>query len=455
MSGTLTLQDYTMYSSNKAACDGKHIFLLSKENLEMLQALQRELEWKKCVFLASAPQEEEYPQVIRTLGRDTIQTQNYVGSLALRGKKVIIHSRFDGEKHLFLRCLLENVWGGASLAALDGLDGLERQDLYSWQLVFQLAMQLQAAWKKGIFRVYRSFAHYDTRMRGQLDIPRHIRLSMGLRNGQAAYRTREYSPDNFYNRLILCAMRAAERQYPKLVRRLLQQLPACMAAVQFLRRQLPDADRDQPGLLLERTKRKISHPIYCGYEDVRISARAVLQRMGKNMMEQNRSIGILLNMDRLWEEFVAKVLFQNRTENFQQYSQKILDGRMAIRPDFYWKSKRVVLDAKNRPIWGESLGNRPWSEKVCSGVREDVYQVLSYMLALDCTNGGVIFPVCRSRIKLAFGEPSSFRVSSCPQEERHFWCIPFVIPDDADTYENFQKAVKAQADLIRGFQTET
>ena len=94
-----------------------------------------------------------------------------------------------------------------------------------------------------------------------------------------------------------------------------------------------------------------------------------------------------------------------------------------------------------------------WDRSVRSGVREDLYQVLSYMLVLNCTHGGVIFPVSRSRVKKDIMEPSSLRVSGLTVGHK-FWRIPFIIPDDADSYEDFQRKIQAQADTIRGFNVQ-
>lgn len=461
MNGPLFLRDYTRYSADPGGCDGGDTLYIPKEDLEFLQDLQEELEGEDCVFLASGPQAEEgeRPQVIRTLDRGTLQTGSYVGSLVFRGRAVVIHSRFDGENHLFLRYLLENAWEVSSLVTPEpeGAAGLSQDGFYRWRLVCQLAVQLRAAWKKGSFRAYRTFSCCDSRVRGQPDIPRHIRLTMGLNDGRAAYRTREYSPDNPYNRLILCAVSAAQRRYPQLMQSLLRQLPECKAAVQLLRRQLPGADRDQPRALLERTRRQIVHPVYRGYEEVRLTARAVLRWLGQDLQEQDRTVGILLNMDQMWEKFLAGALFPNEAGDCQQVSVGLLGEHMAVRPDIYLSSRRVVLDAKNRPVWEKTLRTEKWSRSLRAGIREDVYQVLSYMLALDCSDGGVVFPVRRSRLRREAGagglRPSALPVSGMAKGWR-FWRIPFVIPDDAETYEAFKAAVERQADEIRRFREE-
>ena len=466
MSGSLSLLEHTKYT------------ILSEDDLKLLRGLQDSLEVENCEFLGFDPREKTKPQLFEELGGNTVQTGCYVGLLSYQGTTISIHSRFDGEQHLFLRYLMEKVWDIPVLLTPEGQVGSE-QDLYILWLICQMAVQLQTAWKKGTFRTYQSFDHYDSRVRGQLDIPRYIRLSMGLNDGRMAYRTREYSPDNPYNRLFLCAVNAAERKYRPLMRRLFQQMPEYKAAVQFLRQQLPNWDQDQPRVLMKRTKKKITHPVYRRYEDVRLTARAILRWTGRESLATDKAVGILLNMDKLWEKFLAKTLFQETQEICQQRSfdslgypthnpDKPIEYLTTVCPDFYWEDRDggVVLDAKNRPVWGKFL---KWSQKMkmnaelrqkmdegskdkldkddWRNIRENRYQVFSYMLALNCAHGGVIFPVKRSEVDKDFLRPVDFQAFESV-ENKKFWLIPFVIPNDVDTYEEFQGLVSRQAEKI-------
>lgn len=439
MSNSMSFRDYNWYTY---------------EALDPLIQLQDELDKggheSDFIFLPSAAwkddKKRESPKIIFKRRPDKIQLGSYVGQLSYDRKDIMIHSRFDGDKHFFQRYMMEtslkNISGVSTFFRPKGIIGPEQRNDYLWYIVCQLAMQLQEAWKKGTFRIYQGFDHYDSRMRGQLDIPRHIRLSMGMNDGRLAYRTREYSPDNPYNRLFLCAMNVAERRYPQMMRRLLRQRSECKAAVQFLRAQLPGWEQDQPYALMERTRQKITHPIYRDYEDVRLIARAILHWVGRESLGSDRAVGMLLDMNQLWEKFLENELFESGDK---QSSQSYLDGNMKMRPDLYWKDKGVVLDAKYRPAWGEILNNGRWSASVRDDIRKDIYQVFSYMLALDCRHGGVIFPVSGSGE--APRRPCRFHVSDLAAD-RNFWLIPFVIPNDASDYEDFQEKIKRQKDVI-------
>lgn len=437
MSGSIALLDHTLYSA--AENPPPRARPISREALEQLHQVQRQM--KREIFLDLGEEEAETPpRLFQALDRDTILTQSYVGALSCGKLSVSIGSRFGGERQYFLRYLLEHCWNISSLLTWNGLEEVDQREICDWFLVCRLAMQLQGAWRKGTFRAYRALSCCDSRVRGQLDIPRHIRLNLGLENGRAAYRTREYSPDNPCNRLILLAFQAAQGRYPQLADRLLQELPECRDALRSLRRQIPGWQASRPQAVLGQTGRKIAHPLFPGYEAVRLTARAVLRRMGQELQGEGIVTGALLDIDKLWEELLAKTLFASLQNPGRQQTFPILGGRREVRPDFLLLPQGAVVDAKYRRAWGRTLDRDRWE----GGVREDVFQVLSYMLALDCPNGAVVFPVSRP------APVSCFPVSDA-RKDLLFWRLPFFIPEGADSYRQFRSILQAQADSLRFF----
>ena len=434
MSGLISLLDHTLYSA--APQPPRRAWPISREQLELLHEVQRHLSSE--VLLDLGEEGAQLPlRLFKALDRDTILTQCYVGALSFGETRVSIGSRFDGTQQYFLRYLLERCWNISSVLLAGGLAGTG--ELCGWLLVCRLAMQLQEAWRKGVFRAYRSLSCYDSQVRGQLDIPRHIRLSGGQDDGRAAYRTREYSPDNPCNRLLLLAFAAARRQYPRLTRRLLQTLPQCGDALRSLQRQIPRWQDSRPRALLEQTRQKITHPLHRGYEPARLTARAILRHMGPELQGDGTVTGVLRDLDKLWEELLAKTLFSALPDPGRQQTVPILGGAREIRPDFLLPGLAVV-DAKYRLSWGRTLDQDPWE----GGVREDVFQVLSYMLALNCPNGAVVFPVSRPA-------PVSVHPVSSARSDLLFWRLPFWIPREADSYQQFQDLLQAQTRALRLF----
>lgn len=378
-------------------------------------------------------------------------TRQYVGLFQYRGERVVIGSRFDRENRepFFLRYLIEEFLE-ESLLVLEDVGGVWQDDPFDMLLAVKLAVQLQQAWKKGGLRAYRSFCHNDSRVRGQIDVSRHIRENLGQDNGRTAYRTRAYSLNSDMNVLFLQAAEAARRRYPSLMRRLERRLPEFHTALAALGQAVPDWAVPRRDSVLERTRKKLTNPIYRDYEAARRAARAVLSRMGVDPFGQGERgavvTGVFLDMDRLWERTLEHTLFQGVRGPYTQQSHPLLDGHMVIRPDFYFRSQRMVLDAKYRSAWARTVGlGGKWSDELSpeqqSAVRENVYQVMSYMLALDCQEGGVIFPVSGRDRCLPRGDRAA-------PGGRKFWRIPVNIPR-AENYPIFRRELEETLGRLR------
>lgn len=360
----------------------------------------------------------------------------------------------------FVWAMLEECWDDTPLWLLEESRARGQIDILDHILMVRLAAQLERAWKKGRFRVYRTFSCYDSRVRGQLDLPRKIRMSMGLDDGKMACRVREYSEDNLYNQLFFQACLEAERRQPKLMRRLRQTMPGCHMARQALERQNTGWGRPDTRSLLNGTRKKITNPVYRDYETLRGAARAVLKRSSHSSHPYAESgapfvTGIFLDVSKLWEDYLYKAVFPELSARpvAQEYI-PILDKSLYVEPDFLWEGeKRLVLDAKYRPAWGRVLKKvlvkaEP-DNKDRKKIQDDVYQVLSYMLALDCTHGGVIFPV-KNRNNSKYSAKRLQAVND--KAGRNFWLIPFVVPLIVPQCEDkyFSEAMRKEADRVRG-----
>lgn len=354
MSSVISLRDYG---------------IVPREWEDLCRELQRRIDQGDHLLidlLDDGSRDSQPVQIFRDNGKNLL-VQQYVGLFEYNGERVVIGSRFDGGKNaFFLRYLLENCWN-ASLLLLDGLDSVYQHETFDLLLVTKLALALQQAWRKGALRQYRTFHYDDSRVRGTVDVMRHIRAHLGLESGKIAYSTRAYSLDNSYNALFLLASHAAGRKYPTLMRRLRQRLPEFQAALQMLEREVADWPSLSRNTVLQHTGKKITNPLYRGYEDVRITARAILRRLGANPFDPEGQVrqvtGIFLDMNALWERFLVKTLFAGVSENFLQRSQDILGGHMTVRPDFLWSDKGVVLDGKYQRVWADTLPlDGKWSE---------------------------------------------------------------------------------------------
>ena len=403
----------------------------------------------------SGLEEGEPPEIFRMKDGE-VWTGNYIGFFEYpengQTRRVTIGSRFGGDgkgQIYFPLAMLEACWD-IPMLFLEEFRGGQENNPYELLLVLRLALQLERAWKSGQLRAYRSFPMYDSRMRGQLDLPRYIRQNMGLSDGRMAYFLREYTGDNDYTRLFLRALLEAEKRFPDFVRRVKQERPQFRLAHRALLQQVSGWERMDKHTLLVRTRKRIVNPIYREYEALRVTARAVLQRVGGYEPKEEDGApfvtGIFLDISQLWEMYLIEKVFRRACSELPQYQadRKILEGMRTIRPDFWWERQGVVLDAKYRPVWvnpwDDTKEPTSWSKKI----KNDVYQVLTYMLSLNCGQGGVIYPT---------NGPSQEPKPLCVSDRcwRAFWRVGFSVPavsEEKPDYPAFRRSMEEEAERL-------
>jgi len=398
--------------------------------------------------------QENHPEIFRKDPSGKWWTGNYAGifEYSRNGQttSVTIGSRFDPQngEGFFIRAMLEACWN-IPLLFLEEYRGSTTSSSYDLLLAIRLAMQLEQAWKRGQLRIYRSRRMYDSRVQGRLDLPRQIREGYGLSDGRIACVVREYSGSNDYSLLFLRAFLEAEKRHPDLIRRLQQERPQFRLARRALLQQASGWERADRHSLLAHTKKRIVNPVYREYEALRVTSRAVLRRMGgyRSQAEDGAPFvtGVFLDISQLWERYLLEKVFrqaapEESTARCYQREPKILNESLTIRPDFWWEDRGIVLDAKYRTAWTRAAGGNPWPEEV----RENVYQVLSYMLALDCRQGGVIFPASGQH-----REPKPYPVPS-RGGQRQFWCAGFSVPEGETQYQAFRDRMEQEAGQMAG-----
>lgn len=405
----------------------------------------------------------EGPKLFQYWDNGTYAAGNFVGQLEYHGRdggveELVISARgpgFPGDARkrdrqgsFFLQAMLEDCWE-IPLHVLQSDGELRMEDSYNALLAARLAAQLDRAWRTGLLRFYRAVSRRDSAVKGRLDIPRELREGMGLQDGRIAYEVRAFTWDNDYNRLFLQACLEAERQYPSLMLHLRRQFPGCHAALQTLRS--APWGRLDTGALLDRTRKQITNPIYQDYETLRRIARALLLRQGgcaRTAGSRPFVTGILLDLSQLWERFLLKRVLTELDDRQYQAEEWIMGGEMRIYPDLLWKTRHVVLDAKYKFKWADTLDGS-WT----GSIHQDVYQVLTYMLELGCDRGGVVFPTGRGRAAIEGLGKKALEIpvgQGTPFGGFSFWRFPFVVPDEISDYGAFRQAVDREAERLSG-----
>lgn len=186
-------------------------------------------------------------------------------------------------------------------------------------------------------------------------------------------------------------------------------------------------------MVLHQTDRPITHTVYREYEPLRKTARLILQRLGLDTFQtgSSRVSGMVFAMDRMWELFLEKAIFSHveGAALSAQYETYILENHYTIRPDLILKHRgqQFVFDAKYKSSWGDLYqGKKNWN-----AVRNDLYQVISYMHILKSSHGGILFP-----IKVSEAAAKTYRLLKDEMPDR-IHLIPVLIPQSQDSFYSY------------------
>lgn len=255
-------------------------------------------------------------------GKRILYTENVMGFLSIDGVEISVYSRFDecghkdknSPKDYFLFHMLSKVCG-VSMANLRSSTSYESVfDLYP--LFFPKI--LKDAVHQGLFRSYCQHEYNDIRIKGRIDMSRHIQRNL-LFSGSVAYSAREYDADNLVTQLIRHTIEYLRTQ--PIGKQTLASDPDTRAAVELIIQATPTYDHRQfLSILQKNISKKVSHPYYYKYITLQKLCIAILRHKkasyGGNGKQHIQ--GILFDGSWLWEEYMAVVL----REQFDHFTQK-------------------------------------------------------------------------------------------------------------------------------------
>lgn len=410
--------------------------------------------------------------------RGQYYVQQFTGVLFYKGRRVVIHSRFDQNGEL-MRYMM--TWLGLMPRLAWDFSSDSTVTTFQAVLVYLFMRRLHEAYSYGVYRQYRTFEHNDSNPRGFLDLSRHIRLNP-MNNGKIAYKTREFTADNPVNRLILAAWQQI-KDTPELwaiAEKIEKNNESLAVPFRELSRELgvihlsPTEKRQ----LMRQAAHPITHHMHLRYEAVRKTAMLILSSRGlENLTDSSDSTkvsGMLLPMDVMWEFFLEYAVL--RSDPFAAKKQWEVDSQSktavlipegqpessalrSIKPDFCIRRKAdsrtlAVLDAKYKEIWGSAYEhlseafqdgdddsdegsdgaeweNRPWGD---SRIREDSFQVMSYMYISDAGCGAILFPKVSRNESLPIR-----RVYIRADMQSYLMLVPICLPvaQESESFEDY------------------
>lgn len=398
-----------------------------------------------------------------------IKTGNLMGFIGFSGKgchgtKLEIRSRFaenaDNNKtenynqDFFLHYMLEKVFKinlfnlNYSYNNSSGFDFI--------YLIFPYF--LKRALNQGLFKTYKTFERNDSAVKGAINVSCHIRQNVPF-GGRIAYRSREYTFDNHIMQLIRHTIEYIKTK--PIGKSILTQDSDIQKAVSQINEVTNETYslQKRSKVIFENLK-PLNHPYYLDYNYLQQLCLMILNNVNSQYSASSSPIyGILFDGAWLWEEYLWTILkeatldgknFVHPTNKDRKGGIRLFDNSLdpedssvrncyrRIYPDFYCENSTedsndgIILDAKYKRLENGL-------------VRDDLYQIISYMHTMKIPTGGFIYPQ-KENEELAEQNPTKYLLANDTGIIKTFG---FVIPQNVSEYTSFCKKMEnSEKELI-------
>ncbi len=318
-----------------------------------------------------------------TIQDRTLSSGNLMGFVGCRDTKLRIHSRFDqGENDYLMHYLLEKVF---SVHLFDLKYSTNPESVFDFVL-FLFPFFLKRALSQGLYKEYVTIRHNDNRVRGVVEIARHIRSNIPF-IGNIAYKTREHTADNDLMELIRHTIEFIRLK--EFGAGILSRDEETKADISLIVDATPSYEKNARASIISRNLRAKIHPYFSEYEPLRkLCIQILRQEEIKYGIDDDTVYGVLFDGAWLWEEYLNTLLEkigfkhpENRKQDSKGFKSLFVSGRGKRYPDFFNDS--MILDAKYKRYNGKTLSDVS---------TEDIAQIVSYMHVKPCQKGGLLVP---------------------------------------------------------------
>lgn len=378
-----------------------------------------------------------------------VQTHNIAGFIGCGGEDINISSRFasaekNGKDDFFLHYMLQKVM---SINLLDMPHSTSPEDdAFDWMLLFFPPL-LKKALSQGLYKEYRTFEYNDARVRGPIDVSRHIRYNIPF-NGKIAYKAREHSHDNPVTELVRHTIEYIS-QHPW-GRAVLNSDADIREAVSQIREATPSYNpRERISIIQKNARKAVNHPYYTHYRSLQSLCLQILRHetLRYKSSDEKSIYGILFDVAWLWEEYLNKV-FEEHNLGLKHPRNKTGEGRIYLGrntmpryPDYYKESgtRTVAFDAKYRRR--KNVG------------RDDQNQMVAYLYRLKAQYGGFILPLSKNESIIdedgqATTQNEVHELLGYGEGKAKLGYHYMTIPQNTDDYRQFIQAIQEEEDVI-------
>lgn len=370
-------------------------------------------------------------QMILQSVNDSYRSGNVMGFLGCGDERLIIESRFCGDKEdYFFQYLLNRVLEFPNIVDLNA-DADQNNRLFNF-LLFLFPYYLKTAMRKGLFKNYIRHRYNDGNVKGTIDVARHVTKNTPF-IGKIAYSQREFSYDNYLMELIRHTIEYIKRKPygNNLLTKVKDEVKSVVEAT-------PDYETyDRQRIIDSNKKNPVRHAYFWEYLALQRLCILILQHQKHQIGSGSRQIyGILFDGAWLWEEYINSLIndiFYHPMNKGGKGAQRLFGGNVGlIYPDFISRDKesRIIADAKYKPI--DNIGNK------------DYLQVLAYMFRFDAKRGYYLYPEAEGTddLQLWMNKGSTYEEDVRPRSDVSITKHGLKIPADAENYESFLMRMK-------------
>ena len=382
----------------------------------------------------------------------TLQTHNIAGFIGIPAPTATdsavnlrIHSRFDeNNRQYFLQYMLQRVFCPTPTANIPYNPDKPLPIL----LAILFPHYLKEAMQQGMYKEYRHQEYNDARIKGAIDVSRHIKLNVPF-TGKVAYHTREHSHNNRITQLVRHTI-----EYLQARGWLFDRSTEGQSHIRQMRSATPNYAIQQRTRVVKDSVRPVRHPFFTEYEPLRTICQQILHHAGVTLPDTTttRTIhGVIFDCAYLWEEYLNTILRDHGYKHPQNNSKSggvsiYTSHKHSCYPDFYrladanLNKESVVLDAKYKHLENSTIGTG------------DLYQMISYMHILKAEYGALIFPYKQSTC-----EHHKSLLGTLAGHGGTLHKIAVGIPDNKniEDYTNFAKEMKnAEDKFVAKMRTE-
>ena len=387
---------------------------------------------------------------LRCDGVDTwsLTTGNVMGFVGRNDTQLTIASRFakdaEAKRDFFLHHMLHKVFRLNIVNFAVPKD--DRDDLYDF-LLYLFPSHLLPAMRQGLYKEYRLIEHNDANVKGTIDVARHLRRNNPFA-GKVAYNTREYRHDNAVTQLVRHAIEHIKAHpWGPCILRNSSEMSDAVNQIEF---HTPAYNRNERRRVINANlTRPVRHPYFTEWRRLQQLCLRILRHDRLTFgADKDKVYGLIFDGAWLWEEYL-NVMFREIGINIKhplnkkrKGGDKIFADGQKIYPDFI-KVKETkgndvltahfVADAKYKHI----------DRKGEEAMREDYYQVITYMYRYECNQSCLLFPYD--------GDATDWVNSKQPREilgnttGRWLWELGLPVPQEQSDFRQFASAMDEKA----------